>query len=412
MLIKLHYTALQDLTTGFRLFAYILNNSGITSISSLVSSLNAASAWSTFTSTLDTTNSYIVRTNAASGSVAHMARGSSASSVPYLYDLFIRQQIHDLPAGNYVYYRIFNTSNSQNNDNYLICSAISNAAIDSTQWAITATNTGTTTQGGQITTAGTQTATGVASNQVGFYTAWFYITDYSIMWAFNADSSSGLGISTSSYGGSSTGWTGQKFISQYRRFDYWNTSANNIIPVVYTNKYRAGPGIFTSTSDYNALLNPQAANTSEAMFQVVNLVSDAVPSNSAVSWTVSNQVQVAWGVGTRFSDVLAMTSSATTVNTTATGPNTGQMLWIDSGNVNTRMPIANLQNRGYPIMPFTWRNMRYNSMGGNISEIGDFYLFNGDYFPGDEFTWNNRTFVLFPTGQSWTSRLAIAIPKE
>ena len=51
-------------------------------------------------------------------------------------------------------------------------------------------------------------------------------------------------------------------------------------------------------------------------------------------------------------------------------------------------------------------------LGGNISDIGDFYLFNGDYFPGDEFSYNNRTYVIFPVGLGYTTRLGLAIPKE
>lgn len=411
MLIKLKYTQLQDLPTAFRLLSYIISNSGITSISSLVSSLNAASAWGTFTGSLDTTNSYIVRTNAASGCVAHIAR-PGINGGTFAYNFLLRQEVHDA-AGTYLYYIFNNSSATANSDVWYVSSSFTGGAITSSEWPITSSNTNTTSVGTPLTQSGTYTTSGAASNTAGFYTAWFYVTNYSFIWAFNADSDSGLGISTSTYGSASAGWTGIKFMSQYKRFDYWNTNTNNIYPVVFNSATRTtGAGTFQYTNDYTAIQNPVAANTNEPMLMVLNMVTNVEPSSSALSWTTTSSVKVAWGLGTRFSDVLGMTSSATSISTQATGPNTGQMLWVDSGNINTRMPIPNLQNRGYPLLPLTWRNMRYNAMGGNISEIGDFYLFNGDYFPGDEFTYNGRTFVLFPTGQSWTTRLAIAIPKE
>lgn len=411
MLIKLRYTSAQPLTTAFRLYGYIINNTSITSIGGLVSQLSADGAWSGFTSTLDTTNSYIVRTITASNCLAHVSR-PSASSGNYAYNLIIRQKIHDAGATDYVYYRWVDSSTTANSDPYYVGSAVS-GSMTSTQWAITSDNTQTTSQGSVLTLSGTVTTSGPAGSTSNFYTAWFYITDYSVVWGFNMDTDSGLGISTSSYGNGSSGWSGLKFISQYKRFDYWNTNSNSIYPVAFNNTLRAtGPGTFQLSADYSNIQNPVATNSAEAMLMVLNMVTTVEPSTSATSWTTSSSVRVAWGLGTRFSDVLAMISSATSVSTQATGPNTGQILWVDAANINTRMPIPNLQNRGYPLLPLTWRNMRYNAMGGNISEIGDFYLFNGDYFPGDEFTYNGRTFVLFPTGQSWTTRLAIALPKE
>jgi hypothetical protein len=51
--------------------------------------------------------------------------------------------------------------------------------------------------------------------------------------------------------------------------------------------------------------------------------------------------------------------------------------------------------------------------GGDISAQSGFYIFNGEYAPGDTFTYSGKTFILWPTNLGpVTSRLAIAVPKE
>lgn len=411
MLVKLNYTSPTNPVTLFRTISYIISNTSITSISGLYSSLIAAGASSSFNlSYLDLTNSYVVRTNAASNCSAHIARPTAASG-GYAFEFTLRQPIHDA-SGTYVYHQWYNSSTTANADTCTISSSIS--SWGGSEWSVTISNTGSSGQGTTLTQTGTQVQNGTmypSSTSNLTYTFWFYLTDYSVMWAYNQDLTAGLGISTTTFGGTSAGWTGIRFASQYRRFDYWNTSANNIVPIAYGNSNRTTSMVFTTTNDYNSVNNPTSATATESMFSVMHQVTDAQPSTN-LTWTISNNQRVSWGLGTRFSDCLAMTSSSTTAGTTATGPNIGQVLWVDAGNINTRLPISNLQNRGYALLPFTWRNAKYGAMGGNISEIGDLYLFNGDYFPGDEFVYNNRTFVLLPTAQSWTTRLAIAVPKE
>ena len=408
MLIKLHYTAQQDPTTAWRLLAWIINNSGITSIATLVSSLSANSAWAGLTTSLDQTNSYIIRTDAASNTIAHMSRPSLAAST-YPYSIVIRQPIHDSP-GHYVYTRIYNGSTTANTGIEHFGSAISGGSMSDSQWAISASNAQSTSQGTTLTmsgtTSGARSGAVVNSTTTGFYTFWCYITDYSIIHAFNYSFTTALGISTSDYG-TSTGWYGPSVISQYKRFDYWNNPTNNIYPLMYFNTNRTSGNLFYIGNEWAVIENPQSATAANCQFSVLNIVTTGLPSLST-SWTISADKRVSFGIGNRYSDCYPLNASST--GALVSSAYFGKVL--DTANSLARMPTANLQNRGYTVLPVTFRAGIYNSMGGNASEIGDWYIFNGDYYPGDEFTLNSRTYIILPPSVSWTNRIGLAIPKE
>lgn len=78
--------------------------------------------------------------------------------------------------------------------------------------------------------------------------------------------------------------------------------------------------------------------------------------------------------------------------------------------------VANATNTGmaFALLPLTW-TMSGGSCwgGGDISAQSGFYIFNGEYAPGDTLTYSGKTFILWPTNLGpVTSRLAIAVPKE
>ena len=78
--------------------------------------------------------------------------------------------------------------------------------------------------------------------------------------------------------------------------------------------------------------------------------------------------------------------------------------------------VANATNTGmaFALLPLTWTASSLGAYGGgDISAQSGFYIFNGEYAPGDTLTYNSKTYILWPTNNGPTSsRLAIAVPKE
>ena len=82
---------------------------------------------------------------------------------------------------------------------------------------------------------------------------------------------------------------------------------------------------------------------------------------------------------------------------------------------------------GYILYPMSARNSQFNMNGGNITDKSGVYLFNGDFFPGDEVTVGGVTYVLLAVGMNTLqtsnsltpvytvgtqSRVALAVPKS
>jgi hypothetical protein len=64
------------------------------------------------------------------------------------------------------------------------------------------------------------------------------------------------------------------------------------------------------------------------------------------------------------------------------------------------------------MLPLRWSNSYRGNLGGNASQRGGFYIFNGDYFPGDTFVHGGKTYIVLPTFRGYTDRVGIAVPKE
>ena len=64
------------------------------------------------------------------------------------------------------------------------------------------------------------------------------------------------------------------------------------------------------------------------------------------------------------------------------------------------------------MLPLRWELSWYNLRGGNASALGEFYMFNGDYVSGDQFSFNGKTYMIWPTANGFSSRVGLAIPKE
>ena len=410
MLIKLNFTSGKTWSQVFRILAEIINQPTYTSVAAMQAGATANGWASDLLNAFDAPTSYIYRTKDTTGVVAHIARGAqSSSSVPF--DLMLEFPTYD--AGSVKqYYRIVSSSTTSAYTFSEQFGNVINSPMSSPQWAISSATSQSAAQGTVINVSGAGTTAGrglgTSANTVLVYTLWAYITPTSFVWHI-IQSPPGFQPSgwhgTNSFYGNQTNSSGSVY-SQYKRYDYWNTSTNNILPFVYMNPNLSYFLPFTSAAELG-ITNPNSATAAECTFYFYNYI-NATPS-TGTTFPVVYAIRGATGIGTRYADTTALTTS-TTSTLNATDTCSGAVL--NTATVQTRIPSSNLLTKGFSILPLTIRNMNVSMLGGNISDIGDFYLFNGDYFPGDEFSYNNRTFVIFPVGLGYTTRLGFAIPKE
>lgn len=409
MLIKLNFTAGKTFSQVFRILAEIISQPTYTSVTAMVA---GSGSWTAdLLQSFDASTSYIYRTKDTTGVTAHIARGAYAlSSSPF--DFALEFPTYDASSTKQ-YCKVYCTSatNPYNIIEQYTNSLNAGTPMSSGQWTITLPTSQSTSQGQTITLSGTPTiARTISSLSVAspVYTFWAYITPSSFIWT-TVLSPSGFQPSgwhgTNSYYASSANIAGSVY-SQYKRYDYWNTNANGVLPFVYMNPNNTYILPFTTTSELG-IVNPSSTTATECTFNFFNYI-NAVPGTGA-SFPVTYAPRGAVGIGTRYSDTFALTASNSSA-TNATDPCYGAVL--NTTTVQTRIPSSDLLSKGFSILPITIRNQNFNILGGSISDVGDFYIFNGDYFPGDEFAYSGRTYVIFPVGLGYTTRLGLAIPKE
>lgn len=407
MLIKLNFTSNKSFSQVFRILAEIISQPTYTSVSAMTA---GATGWtSDLLQYFDPATSYIYRTIDTTGVSAHISRGSQASSnAPF--GFILEFPTHDASAVKQ-YYRVGCVATASPFTVTEQYSSSINAPISSPQWATSVATSTATSQGTGValtsTASSSRTVSGLATAST-ITTFWAYITPSSFVWT----AITGAGTlqpsgwhGTNSYYGSGAYVAGSIY-SQYKRYDYWNTSTNNILPFVYMNPNNINVLPITTIGELG-ITNPNSSTSTECTFYFYNYI-NTTP-GTGTSFPVAYAIRGALGIGTRYADTYALTASAGS-STNATDPCYGAVL--NTSTVQTRIPSSDLLTKGFSILPLTIRNMNVSMLGGNISDVGDFYLFNGDYFPGDEFSYNNRTFVIFPVGLGYTTRLGLAIPKE
>ncbi len=232
-----------------------------------------------------------------------------------------------------------------------------------------------------------------------------YLSDNALVWCATHGTTYNVGFGNTY--SLSTAYTGPFIYSQYNRFDYTNTSATNITPLLFTNWSR-GIGIgFGGIADWGTVENTQYNTTSNAIaFRVFNLY-NSYPSTTA-SFPMILQPYVSWGVGSRYSQDSALTATSAggaTITTPAYAP-------VIFTTASTRYPSADLKSQTFGMLPVSWRNSYYYNAGGDASTQGGWYVFNGDYYPGDEFSFGGKTYKILPTWSGYTARVGIAVPKE
>ena len=417
MYIKLNFTSDKLLNHCFRIVNEIINTSAITSIATLQS--NSSSWWSTLLSGLDTTNSEIIRTGTGvtgltSNTVSRFAKNGSGTTYTDEHAWTLEFSRYDDTTKKYYVQHVGSTEGSYLSTVRLADGLSSGTLSSLTSMAIAQAGTVNTTNGTVPTfnsSLYTTPSSSAAGNGTGFSTVrsfFAYISDTALVWCASTTTNTTYNIGFGNTYSDSSKFIGPFIFSQYTRFDYTNTNNNGITPLMFTNMSRGnGIGFGGATADWTSVENTQYNTTSNAIaFRVFNLV-NSYPTTGA-SFPVISQPYVNWGVGSRYSDYAGLTASANGGATLA-NPTYGPVIFTT---VSTRFPSADLKSQTFGMLPVSWRHLYYYNAGGDASAKGGWYVFNGDYFPGDEFSYGGKTYKILPTWTGYSNRVGIAIPKE
>jgi hypothetical protein len=431
MFVKLSFSANKSFNHIRQILNAIINDTGINSVAALNT---AAASWNAaIVAGLDYSTSEIIRTAEPTTVKSHLADNNATYGWPVW---TLEFQVYDTPAKKY--YISFNptvTGVSTNNSCRIqVGDTIASGSMDSNQASMsvdldTSANTSGTPVilsttapaqsfiGGAAGSAKHQYDSGIPNNSTNIRTFWMYLTNDCLIVAHTGVASSNLGFNATYTDASA--YTGPYIFSQYTRYDYHNTNANGVIPLMFTNHARilnnstaAGQGLgfgtgIGTTADWNRVENVNAASNTDTAFRVFNMI-DAHPQVGS-SWPLMSFPQVNWGSGSRTNETSALTTKST-LNTTSLA--NGQVPRVIHTTAGVRWPSSDLRTLGYAMLPLRWSNSYRGNLGGNASQRGGFYIFNGDYFPGDTFVHGGKTYIILPTFRGYTDRVGIAVPKE
>jgi hypothetical protein len=237
-------------------------------------------------------------------------------------------------------------------------------------------------------------------------TFWMYITDKGMIW------------STTNGTTYSNGWgpnydnglvqSGPWMFGQYTRYDGFNNDDTGILPVMFTVPRADGTG-YGRRTDYQGANNPAfISDNSTIPFKIYNII-EAQP-QAGSNWPTTYFPNVAYTVagGSNSAHALHVRPSADST-TTSSATQYGKNLTIVAAE---RYPSIDLSSTGFSVLPIGWEYLWKGNHGGNMSDQTGFYIFNGDYQPGDTFGLNGKTWTVWPTFYGYADRLGIAVPKE
>jgi hypothetical protein len=471
MFIRLQYTSNKNINTIFRTVADIVNNSSINSIQALRTRANVAPYDASILSGLDDSNSEIIRTIDPSLVLAHAYKPANATH----YKITFRFPVHDGSAtftgsiagttltvtsvnsgvisigqelisngitagtriiaqlsgrggvGTYlvstsqtvssqtistqrVYYLQFSNASTQVGMNFNIGDSITGGTMASSQLLMSVAENSSI--GGTDLVLGNGYAlspviisSANAASSTAVRTFWMYITNKGMIWSTTNSTTYSTGWGPTYNDGSLQ--SGPWIFGQYTRYDHFNTMDNGVIPVMYTVPRYSGQG-FGLRTDYTVMRNPSYSDDNSIIpFKIYNMI-DALPQLGS-SWPLVYSPNVAYTIA-------GMSNGNTILNlrnplSASSGINTqyGKAVATVAGE---RYPSANLATTGFSISPLGWECLYRGNHGGNVSDQTGFYIFNGDYQPGDTFGLNNKTWMVWPVFHGSSDRIGIAVPKE
>lgn len=433
MFVKLNFTTSKNFVHVRQILNAIINDTSIDSAAALTT---AASSWNAnIVSGIDYSTTEIIRTVEPTTVRSHLADNDTS----YNFAVWTLEfQVYDAPTKKY-YISFDSTSgttsvNASSKTRIVVGDTIGAGDMGANQALMSVDlNVGSRTSGTPVTLSSTEPAqfwrgagggdtrhqydSSPINNSGNIRTFWMYLTNDCLIVAHTGSESSNLGFNATYT--DATRYTGPYIFSQYTRYDYHNTDANGVIPLMFTNTYRtlnvstASPGLgfgvgVGNQPDWQRSENVNHNQGDATAFRVFNLI-DAHP-RIGTSWPLMSFPQVNWGSGSRTTEEYALTSGTTGSTSLSSSQSTyGRLIHADA---NTRYPSNDLRTVGYGMLPLRWSNTYRGNQGGNATDRGGFYIFNGDYFPGDTFIHNDKTYIIWPTFRGYANRVGIAVPKE
>ena len=408
MLVKLNFSSSKPIAQILQAFNAIINDPSITSAATLETA--AVAGWATSIRTgLQYSTSEIFRTADESKVRSHLS-DTNATTTDIKWT--IQSQVHDAP-NSHIYFSMFNNSTTQlqvqlgyaknNNITSEMSTRNSSPGVDLN----VATNTsGTATSNIGSTFANGSTLLIPSAQFTTITTAWMYLVNDCLILAFTHQQPNLLTGFGNTYSNSAY-YTGPFIFSQYDRYDKYNTDTNSIAPLMYTNLAKtagAGFGGGYTSPDWSRVENVNASGADTA-FRVAHLVN--INPSTTQSFPILSNEQVNWGSGTRNTSQYALTTQQVGVATDASALTMGRLIHTTAF---TKFPSADLLTEGFGMLPLRWSNFSKNNIGGVAR--GGIYIFNGEYSPGDTFTYNGKSYMVWPTWSGYSDRVGLAIPKE
>ena len=448
MLIKLNFTTAKTPAQIWRVVADIIQTTAVNSVAALRVRSTAASYNSDLLQGFVDATSYIVRSNDITGNTTcHIARPNVASGA-FAFEFILKQKVYDASTS----YVVRLDSTLTTGVTFQSTVGTSTGDLNANQWDLTASSTQTVAQGSVLGIGGTLSNVfyaGHQTSQVGIFCIWVYLTDTCFIWAANRDQYTISGFPSSNWDPKSS-WNGPHIYSQYTRGDYWNTDANGIIPLVFTQHAPItstqhytlgkshGEGFLSRDTELAWTQNVGTSQPGNIPFHFLNGADNNL-STSTAPRNISTNILGSLGIATKWADyyplgrLITQSSTAPSLGgrydalVVAYTSLTGQTLAaVDRSNF--RYVSDDLQSYyGYILYPMSARNSQFNMNGGNITDKSGVYLFNGDFFPGDEVTVGGVTYVLLAVGMNTLqtsnsltpvytvgtqSRVALAVPKS
>lgn len=474
MFIKLQYTANKNINTIFRTVADIINTPSVTSIAALRTRQTAAGYHASLLDTLDDSNSEIIRTVSPARVQAHAYKPTTDTGYKITFRfpvhdagaaftgsitgttltvsavasgvVSIGQEIVSAgvtagtritahltgvrgSTGTYTvsssqtvssrsmtterpYYLQFSNATTTVGMNFNIGDSITGGTMASSQYPLTlAENTGSNAAGTDLTLGNGYSLTPVilasanTAPATGIRTFWMYVTDEGMMWCTTNSTTYNNG-----WGATYTNallQSGPWMFCQYTRFDHFNTDDNGVIPVMFTVPRATGTG-YGVQADYIQINQPNINTHAIIPFKIYNII-EAEP-QVGTSWPTTYFPSVAYTVNGESSGVRSLRDRVAIDTTTPASVN--QYGKAVTTGVAERYPSANLQATGFSLSPIGWEHLFKGNHGGNMSDQAGFYIFNGDYQPGDTFGLNGKVWMVWPIFHGYADRIGIAVPKE
>lgn len=425
MFVKLNFTADKNFVHIRQILNAIINDTAIDSVAALAT---AAASWnSAITVGIDYSTTEIIRTAEPSTVRSHLADNTNVATAVWTLEF----QVYDAPTRKY--YISFDTT-ALNSTLIRVGDTIASGDMGSDQSTMSvdlfvpANVSGTpvrlsTAAGVNTLSAATPTyMTSTPNNATNIRTFWMYLTNHCLIVAHTGTQSTNLGFPTVYE--TSANFTGPFIFSQYNRYDYHNSDANGIIPLMFSNitkniglaaasgaqtglGFGMGALLIPDWARQESVQSPANSGITDAAFRVFNMV-DAAPLIGPTPALLSFP-NVNWGSGSRTNELLGLNTDPGTLNINTSGASqTGPLIFNTAG---TRFASADLTT-GHGMLPLRWSNSPFGNQGGNATDRGGFYIFNGDYFPGDTFVHSGKTYMIWPTWRGFAARVGIAVPKE